>query len=176
VSQGDGRFDVAALAPGRYVVRVSLAGFATQVLENVELTLGSRLDLDVQLTLPTPNEQIVVRADVPALDVQRTAGSTVVGQAQLEALPINGRNFVSLSLITPAVTVDRVPQQGAAAGSGLTFVGQRRALEQHHGGRARQHRRQRGQRPRGLQPGRDPGVPGGRALLHPEFGNATAAW
>jgi hypothetical protein len=125
VSQGDGRFDVAALAPGRYVVRVSLAGFATQVLEHVELPLGSRLDLDVGLTLATPNEQIVVRADVPALDVQRTAGSTVVGQAQLEALPINGRNFVSLSLITPAVTVDRVPQQGAAAGSGLTFVGQR---------------------------------------------------
>jgi hypothetical protein len=124
-SEADGRFDAAALPPGRYTVRVSLAGFATQVLENVDLQLGSRLDLDVALTLATANEQVVVRAEAPALDTQRTAVSTVVGHSQLDQLPINGRNFVSLSLITPAVTVDRVPQQGAAAGSGLTFVGQR---------------------------------------------------
>jgi hypothetical protein len=124
-TQADGRFDAAALPPGRYTVRVSLAGFATQVLENVDLQLGSRLDLDVALTIATPTEQIVVHAEAPALDTQRTAISTVVNRTQLDQLPINGRNFVSLSLITPAVSVDRVPQQGAAAGSGLTFVGQR---------------------------------------------------
>jgi outer membrane receptor protein involved in Fe transport len=124
-SKPDGRFDILAVPPGRYELRVSFAGFATQVLEGLDLPLGSALDLDIGLTIARPNEQIVVAPEPPALDTQRTAIATVVAQPQLERLPLNGRNFVSLSLITPAVTVDRVPQQGAAAGSGLTFVGQR---------------------------------------------------
>lgn len=125
VSQPDGRFSVPALPPGRYSVRVTRAGFATQVVEDVDLSLGSSFDVDVAMTVATASEQVVVRAVPPALDTQRTAISTVVSQSDLKYLPINGRNFVSLSLITPGVAVDRVPQQGAAAGSGLNFVGQR---------------------------------------------------
>ena len=51
--------------------------------------------------------------------------STVVSQQQIESLPINGRNFISFSVITPGVSTDRTPQQGASATSGLTFAGQR---------------------------------------------------
>lgn len=125
ITEANGRFGVLALPPGRYDILISLTGFATQVFEDLDLRLGSSLDLDVRLTLGKTAEEISVRARVPSVDTQRTAISSSVDLAQLEQLPINGRNFVSLSLITPAVTVDRVPQQGAAAGSGLTFVGQR---------------------------------------------------
>jgi hypothetical protein len=59
------------------------------------------------------------------VDTQKTAVATVVSQRQIESLPINGRNFISFSVITPGVTTDRTPQQGASATSGLTFAGQR---------------------------------------------------
>jgi hypothetical protein len=51
--------------------------------------------------------------------------ATVVGQQQIENLPINGRNFMSFSVITPGVGLDNTPQQGASATSGLSFTGQR---------------------------------------------------
>ena len=46
-------------------------------------------------------------------------------QQQIDSLPINGRDFISFSVITPGVTRDNTPQQGASATSGLTFAGQR---------------------------------------------------
>ena len=49
----------------------------------------------------------------------------MVSQQQIENLPINGRNFISFSVITPGVSTDQTPQQGASATSGLTFAGQR---------------------------------------------------
>ena len=59
------------------------------------------------------------------MDLQETAVSNVVTQDQIEALPINGRNFICFSVITPGVSTDRTPQQGASGTSGLTFAGQR---------------------------------------------------
>jgi hypothetical protein len=47
-----------------------------------------------------------------------------VSQQQIEQLPINGRNFISFSLLTPGVIADRMPLQGASATSGLSFAGQ----------------------------------------------------
>ena len=51
--------------------------------------------------------------------------STVVSQQFIDNLPINGRNFIGFSVITPGVSTDRTPQQGASATSGLSFTGQR---------------------------------------------------
>jgi hypothetical protein len=104
---------------------VSALGFAEQVVENVELLVGNLARVDVHLTVAGPKESIVVPWDAATIDPQRTAIATVITAPQLEYLPLNGRNFISMALLTPAVTVDRVPQQGAAAGSGLSFVGQR---------------------------------------------------
>ena len=50
---------------------------------------------------------------------------SVVRQERVQSLPINGRNFLSFSVMTPGVTTDRSPQQGATATSGLSFTGQR---------------------------------------------------
>ena len=66
-----------------------------------------------------------MRAEASPVDVRQTAVATVVTQRQIDALPINGRNFISFSVITPGVSGDRTPGQGAAATSGLTFAGQR---------------------------------------------------
>src|SRR4029434_4050260 len=63
--------------------------------------------------------------DTPVVAVNHTEVSSVVGQQQIENLPINGRNFISFSIITPGVTTDRTPQQGASATSGLSCTGQR---------------------------------------------------
>src|SRR5262249_60130038 len=71
------------------------------------------------------SESIAVVAEAPLVDPAHTALSSVINQEQIDSLPINGRNFIGFSILTPGVTTDRTPQQGASATSGLSFGGQR---------------------------------------------------
>jgi hypothetical protein len=124
VSDGEGRYTIPALPPGRYRVSAELSSFVPQARE-LTLALGQLAALDFTLRVSGGTEEVVVTAEVPVVDPTHTAVSTVVGQQQIENLPINGRNFISFSVITPGVTIDRTPEQGAAATSGLSFGGQR---------------------------------------------------
>jgi hypothetical protein len=121
----DGRFVVPAVSLGVYRVRVELTGFAPHILERVELQLGGTAYVEVVLHAAAVTQQITVTAESPVSDTQRTVIAHVVSQDQIAQLPINGRNFMSFSLITPGVIGDRMPLQGATATSGLSFGGQR---------------------------------------------------
>lgn len=125
VTEADGRYAIPALPPGTYTVKAELPGFVAQVHEGLVLSLGASVDLDFTLAVAGTAEEVTVTGEAPLVDVQQTAVSTVVSQQQIESLPINGRNFISFSIITPGVSTDRTPQQGASATSGLTFAGQR---------------------------------------------------
>ncbi len=111
----------------RACIRVSvvLQGFKEELRENIEFSLGSLVELNVTLGLSGATETVQVNAEAPVADMQKTAVATVVSQRHIEGLPIDGRNFISFAVITPAVSTDRTPQQGASATSGLTFAGQR---------------------------------------------------
>ena len=125
VSGSDGRYAIPALPPGVYRVSFALAGFKEETRENIQLSLGMLVELNVTLALAGATEAIKVMADAPVVDTQKTTVAMIVSQRQIEQLPIDGRNFISFAVITPAVSTDRTPQQGASATSGLTFAGQR---------------------------------------------------
>ncbi len=125
VTDAAGRFAFPALQPGPYTIKAELPGFATETRQGIVLQLGTSVAVDFTLKIAGTREEITVMAASPLVDTQQTAVSTVVSQKQIESLPINGRNFISFSIITPGVSTDRTPQQGASATSGLTFAGQR---------------------------------------------------
>lgn len=125
VTEGNGRYAIPALPPGLYVVKAELTGFAPLIRPEIVLQLGASVAADFTLRIAGTRAEVTVTAALPVVDTQRTAVSTVVSQKQIESLPINGRNFISFSIITPGVSTDRTPQQGASATSGLTFAGQR---------------------------------------------------
>ena len=124
-SQDDGRYALPALPPGTYRVEVTMPGFATETRQDITLSLGALVELDLSLKIAGTAEAITITAEAPLVDSQRTAVASVVSQQQIESLPIDGRNFISFAVITPGVSTDRTPQQGASATSGLTFAGQR---------------------------------------------------
>lgn len=119
-----GNFYIPALAAGLYNATAELSGFAPSARGDVRLPLGQRVVLDFTLKVGA-QEAIVVSASVPVVDTSEPAVSTVVSQEQIDSLPTDGRNFLSFTILTPGVTTDRTPQQGASATSGLTFGGQR---------------------------------------------------
>jgi hypothetical protein len=124
VTDAQGRFVVPALPPGGYHVSVERLGFS-KTARDLQLQLGQTVAVDFSLTMAKAAEEITVAGDAPLLDTRNAAVSEVVGQQQIESLPINGRNFISFAVITPGVTIDNTPQQGASATSGLSFAGQR---------------------------------------------------
>jgi hypothetical protein len=123
VSDVKGRYVLPALPPGVYRVATELFGFGSQTREHVTLLLGQVARVDFSLRLAGAAETITVMESVPVLDARRTAIAYVVGSQQIRNLPINGRNFISFSLITPGITADR-SAQGVTATSGLSFTGQ----------------------------------------------------
>jgi Carboxypeptidase regulatory-like domain/TonB dependent receptor-like, beta-barrel len=124
VTSAQGRFVIPALPPGRYRLSAELDGFATATRE-VVLQLGQSLQTDFTLAPAKLAETVTVTAASPIVDTHDASVSHVIGGQQIESLPINGRNFISFAVITPGVTQDNTPQQGASATSGLSFAGQR---------------------------------------------------
>ncbi len=127
VTDGVGRFTIPALPPATYTVKAELAGFQHQAGVRYEavIRIGTQVSLGITLQVASVTETVGVVATLPVIDTQQTAVATVVTQEQINDLPINGRDFISFSVITPGVTRDNTPQQGASATSGLTFAGQR---------------------------------------------------
>jgi hypothetical protein len=122
----DGRFSMPALPVGTYTIGAELSGFVVEALDEVGLAVGSAVDVSIVLRVGSIAEQVTVAAaESSSVDIQKTAVASAVSQEQIDRLPINGRNFISFALLTPGVTIDRGPNQGAAATSGLVFAGQR---------------------------------------------------
>lgn len=120
-----GRYAAAALPPGTYDITVTAQGFAPRTQAGIVLLLGQSITVDFRLAVAGTAEQLTVTGESPVVEVTNTAVSSVLNRQQIDNLPINGRNFISFSVITPGVTTDRTPQQGASATSGLSFTGQR---------------------------------------------------
>lgn len=111
-SGADGRYIVAQLEPGSYRLEVEVSGYKLSVSE-VTLAVDQRLRLDVRLDLGTLSEQVVVTAPELALDRVSTGLGTVFDNQQIQALPLDGRNFLELALLAPGTS----PAAPGSAGS-----------------------------------------------------------
>ncbi len=124
-TDGNGRFLISAPPLGSYSVRAEMPGFAPWTLSDVVLALGAQVEVRLMLNIAGGQELVTVAGATSVIDPLKTAVLSVITQDQIERLPINGRNFMGFSLLTPGVSTDRTPQQGASGTSGLTFAGQR---------------------------------------------------
>lgn len=106
VTEADGRYRFPALGPGRYRLLVELAGFTPQEVRDIEMTIGLALKQDFSLRIGGLTESIVVSGETPVVDTTKAEVSGVVTQEQIEALPINSRQYLSLALLMPGTSVD----------------------------------------------------------------------
>jgi TonB dependent receptor/Carboxypeptidase regulatory-like domain/TonB-dependent Receptor Plug Domain len=88
-----------------------------------QLTPGTNLKLDFSMTIGNTSDIIEVTTNT-VIEEAKTENSTNIDTQRIQSLPINKRSFLDFSLTSPRVTADRVPAQGAAATSGLSFNGQ----------------------------------------------------
>lgn len=123
LSNESGTVFINLLPPGDYELTVDVEGFSPQV-RKLRLTLGETVNLEIELLAGVSQEVIEVNATASILDLNKTEVSTTIDRQRIENLPINRRNFLDFSLTTPGVNIDRLPIQGPAAASGISFNGQ----------------------------------------------------
>jgi len=115
----DGHFAFLSLAPGRYTLTISKAGFATIVQENVNLTVGQTINLPIAMKVSSVAQQIVV-TDVPVIETTKTESSSTLNEIAVANTPVLGRKFEDLLTLTPGVAITQGPD-----GDEINFNGQR---------------------------------------------------
>jgi hypothetical protein len=101
-----GFYTVPLLPPGQYTLTMAKEGFAELKFENVLLQVGDTLTRDGHLQPAELREEAVIVAaeTIPVIDSSRTQTGTVIDRVAIESLPLNGRNWTELVLLTPGVT------------------------------------------------------------------------
>ena len=128
-SDRDGRFRFPYLPVGSYRVMVDAPGFATAP-QQVTLTVAQTLSLSIKLTVSGVAESVAI-SDVPSIETVRTQVSETIRPAEIDQLPLNGRNYLDLALLVPAVSPtntgsnQRFAETSAVPGQGVSFGGQR---------------------------------------------------
>jgi hypothetical protein len=104
-TNNSGVYGAPSLAPGSYVVKVSAAGFKTEVQNQVTLNVGENLELNFVLAVGSVSQQVVV-SDAPAqVDLTSSALSDVINGREVRQLPLNGRSWTDLASLSTGVTV-----------------------------------------------------------------------
>src|SRR5688500_17529825 len=106
VTDERGFYRLLNLPTGSYNIEATLDGFATATAENIRLLLGSTPTINFNLQSSSVAETITVTAEAPVVEVTNTAAGTTIQQEQIEALPIAGRDFKGLVLLTPQTRLD----------------------------------------------------------------------
>ena len=98
----DGSYTIQNLPPATYEVRVEARGFATVVIENVEVRVGEVPTVNVSLKAAGASETVQISAsDALGIDTTTSQVSGVIADRTLTNLPLNGRNFLELAFLIP---------------------------------------------------------------------------
>ncbi|HZR31794.1 MAG TPA: carboxypeptidase regulatory-like domain-containing protein [Terriglobales bacterium] len=123
-SNSEGGFVFDLLPPGDYSLRVTAPGMTPQLHTGLHLEVGGALRLDVRLSIAGANESVTVSEAPAMVETQSSAVSSVIDERAISDLPLNGRRFTDLALLTPGVTQD--PRGLTSASNGdLAFGGVR---------------------------------------------------
>jgi hypothetical protein len=129
-TDADGRFRFPYLRIGPYEIRTCLDGFKEDARALV-LSAGSAFELAITLEVAGLETTVTVTADTTALETARSQIAGTIPQAEVQHLPMNGRNFLDLALLVPGVSPTNTnstqlfAETSAVPGQGLSIASQR---------------------------------------------------
>jgi hypothetical protein len=112
-SGATGGYSVNALTPGFYKVQVTKENFRSETA-NITLEISQVQELNFKLKIGGTGETVNVTDEVPLVDTSTSSAGEVIQGNQVIELPLNGRNFTSLALMTPGVSRGNLNDNAAA--------------------------------------------------------------
>ncbi|MCY4596053.1 MAG: carboxypeptidase-like regulatory domain-containing protein, partial [Bryobacterales bacterium] len=106
-SNETGNYVLTALPIGRYDLTASTEGFQTLLRPNIALNAGSRARVDIELQVGSVTETVEVTAELPLLESETSSLGQAIENTTITQMPLNGRNYQELAVLTAGVLPSR---------------------------------------------------------------------
>jgi hypothetical protein len=121
-----GTYSLPETQPGTYTVKVTKAGFSDVIINAVDVHVSSVARADARLAVGTQKQEIEVQGAAVQLNTENgEVGNVMIGD-QVRELPLNGRNFVQLTLLMPGASASENfdnKSKGLMGGVDISFSG-----------------------------------------------------
>lgn len=105
-TNADGLYFISGLPVGTYEVRISAPNFETKVTESdISVNVGQTVTLNGELKVGSLQVTTDLVGEMPVVDTNTSKVDAVISDREIGNLPLNGRNFLELALLTPGNTV-----------------------------------------------------------------------
>ncbi len=111
-----GYYAIPALPPGNYELTVMADGFRRASGEPILLEVGGDVEVDFRLEVGSASDEITVSGILSTLDASGASMGMVIPNRFIVSLPLNGRNFLQLTLLAPGTTPAAVGSPGSERG------------------------------------------------------------
>jgi hypothetical protein len=123
-SDNVGQYVFTLIPPGTYTLTAAKSGFATESITNVVVEVNAAVRHDITLAVSSVIQEVTVQASSVQVNTESAALGTVVKARETVALPLNGRDFLQLSLLSAGVSPPPT-QNGQSVASSAAFSGAR---------------------------------------------------
>ena len=97
----NGSYEFFNVRIGTYVIAAEKAGFSVALVDNINVTVGARQRVDLSMAVGQLSERVEVSASAVLLQTDSSDRSQIITADQTRALPLNGRAYSSLTLLSP---------------------------------------------------------------------------
>jgi hypothetical protein len=111
VSLDNGTYNIPQLPPGTYSMTIQKSGFAKETRSNIQLVVNQSATIDFALSVAAVAETVDVTGAPPPLNTTTATLGDVIDHKQIVDLPLNGRSFTQLTLLTPGAAPQQSGQQ-----------------------------------------------------------------
>src|SRR6266446_6204955 len=124
-SEDNGTYQITSVPAGSYEVTATVTGFKTEVRSGISVTVGSDVSVNFSLTVGAVSEKVEVTAEAAQVDTASSTLGGFVNSTTIRELPLNGRDWLQLSLLQPGVSLNSGQSQLDSAharfGNGLAI-------------------------------------------------------
>ena len=102
-TNGDGDYTALYLIPGSYAVTVEAAGFKKSTRRNIEIRVGDKLQIDLQLEVGNVSDTVNVTSDAPLLETNTASAGQVIDRRRISELPLSDGNPFTLTRLATGI-------------------------------------------------------------------------
>ncbi|RXH58303.1 TonB-dependent receptor [Granulicella sibirica] len=120
VSGASGQYSVTYLTPGSYTVTIAATGFGSKVQKGLELQINQQAKFDTSLSISSQGQVVEITSQQPLIQAEDASLGAVIDSDRAVNLPLNGRRFNDLAILTPGVVVSN-PDDHSSSTNGSTI-------------------------------------------------------
>ncbi|MDQ6679330.1 MAG: TonB-dependent receptor [Acidobacteriota bacterium] len=128
-TDSNGNYNFLNVRIGEYSVKAEFSGFKTATSNSFKVDVNARQRVDLQLQVGQVTENVLVSDAAAVLETDSSERGQVISRQEIVNLPLNGRAYADLALLTPGVRRSALENQTITSrDASFNVNGQRSAL------------------------------------------------